>query len=154
MTSLAKLGGKIGPDKPAGVLQLTPKLSFAATGLILAVALIWVGVIEKQGRQGVAAGTTILTTSQPPATAPGWEPERLITTAASGTVPANAGASFTVLSRDNVSVLAYSSAVMVALTMILLTYGLYRELQMVSVHNNGQHRRAGSPIKFKPRPSL
>ena len=55
MASLAKLAGRSVQDKPArvftrvfnGVLNLKPRLALAATGLILVVALIWVGFVEQ-----------------------------------------------------------------------------------------------------------
>ena len=59
MTSLAELGGRFGQDEQVGVFKITPKFAFAATGLILAAALIWVGFVEKHDPQGVAPGAVV-----------------------------------------------------------------------------------------------
>ena len=90
----------------------------AATGLILVVALIWVGFVEQPGTQSPAQTIFAASGGEWGASVTGVANQAL-----TGTAPAHPGAAFASQGRDNVSVLAFSGAVMVVMTMVLLAYG-------------------------------
>ena len=129
MASLASVDRKIGGDQPAGVFKITPKFAFAATGLILALAVLWVGVVEKQATRNPDSGPAVLISAQTLLGASGWGSDTSglgrdeAVTAQSGTNTLTAV--MPPQGRDNVSVLAFSSVGLLALAMALLAYGRY-----------------------------
>ena len=130
MASLAMFAGKAFQEKSTGVFKITPRLALAATGLILAAARLWVGFAQKPGTQDEAHGAADLIPVQTPLADTGWGLETaglaMAAPGPAGTALADPGVTFALQGRDNVSVLAFSGAVMDALTMALLAYGRYR----------------------------